>query len=165
MCEGYVQSQGGSRLRLFEVDVWTNIQTIAGSTSCYATDFSPDGNQVVFGMGWYAADGATAKIMKSQAEPSSIRFPKVAQEDAHRQTTTSADRTTVFHGRLMASTSPKHLAETTKVSTSGRATLTLITMVGTPPIKAMVKSTNSRMMVHNGKILMEMDMVTTLRLL
>ncbi|MEC8589202.1 MAG: hypothetical protein VXY35_03515, partial [Candidatus Thermoplasmatota archaeon] len=62
VCEGYVQSQGGSRLRLFEVDVWTNIQTIAGSTSCYATDFSPDGNQVVFGMGWYAADGATAKI-------------------------------------------------------------------------------------------------------
>ena len=62
VCEGYVNSQGGSRLRLFEVDVWTNIQTIAGSTSCYATDFSPDGNQVVFGMGWYAADGATAKI-------------------------------------------------------------------------------------------------------
>ena len=104
------------------------------------------------------------KSMKSQAEHSSIRFPKAALEDAHRQATTSADRTTVFHGRLMASTSPRRLAGTTKVSTSGRAILTLITMVGTPRIKATVRSTSSQMMAHSGKILMAMGTATTLRL-
>ena len=62
ICEGYVQNQGGSRLRIFEADVWSNTWTKSASTSCYSSDFSPDGNQVVFGLGWYAADGATAKI-------------------------------------------------------------------------------------------------------
>ena len=62
ICEGYVQNQGGSRLRIFEADVWSNTWTKSATTSCYSSDFSPDGNQVVFGLGWYAADGATAKI-------------------------------------------------------------------------------------------------------
>ena len=62
ICEGYVQNQGGSRLRIFEADVWSNTWTKSASTSCYSSDFSPDGNQVVFGLGWYAADGATARI-------------------------------------------------------------------------------------------------------
>ena len=62
ICEGYVQNQGGSRLRIFEAEVWSNTWTKSATTSCYSSDFSPDGNQVVFGLGWYAADGATAKI-------------------------------------------------------------------------------------------------------
>ena len=63
VCEGYEQSQGGSRVRLYQVHpVWTNKWTKSGSTSCYSSDFSPDGTQVIFGFGWYAGDGATAKI-------------------------------------------------------------------------------------------------------
>jgi len=65
ICEGYVQSQGGSRLRMYRTTTWSNIWTKSASTSCYASDFSPDSNQVVFGMGWYNADGATAKIFES----------------------------------------------------------------------------------------------------
>ena len=50
-------------MRLYQVHpVWTNKWTKSGSTSCYSSDFSPDGTQVIFGFGWYAGDGATAKI-------------------------------------------------------------------------------------------------------
>ncbi len=63
ICEGYEQSQGGSRIRLYQVHpVWANKWTKSGSTSCYSSDFSPDGTQVIFGFGWYAGDAATAKI-------------------------------------------------------------------------------------------------------
>jgi len=99
-----------------------------------------------------------------RVERSLTRFHKVAQEDAHRQTTTSAGKTTESRGRPMGSTSPKHSAGTTRGSTFGRATSTRTTMVGTPPIKETVKSTNSRMMAHSGQILMEMDTATTLPL-
>ena len=62
VCEGYDQNSGNSKLRMYETSTWTNSWTKIGSTSCYGTDFSPDSTQVIFGMGWYNSDGATALI-------------------------------------------------------------------------------------------------------
>ena len=104
------------------------------------------------------------KSMRSRVGRSLTRFRRVVPEDVHQQTTTSAGKTTASRGRPMESTSPKHLAETTRDSTFGRATSTRTTMVGTPPTKATVRSMNSQMMAHSGQILMGMDMATTLPL-
>ncbi len=62
VCEGYVQSQGSSRLRVFNTDNWFNTWTKTFTTSCLATDFSPDGKQVIFGGSYYQGDGATSKV-------------------------------------------------------------------------------------------------------
>ena len=102
------------------------------------------------------------RFTKFQAEIQSIASHKVGPEGALEQgTAINAAKTTAYHGHLTAHTSPKHSVETTKGSTSGRATLTLITMVGTPPIKAMERSTNSRTTAHNGKTRIRMGTATT----
>lgn len=62
VCEGYTTGQGGSRLRIYTTNNWVNPQTWSYSTSCLATDFSPDGKQVVFGGSYYQNDGARMRI-------------------------------------------------------------------------------------------------------
>ena len=60
ICEGW--DGGGATIRVYTAGSWTQKWSKSTSTSCYASDFSPDGRQVIFGMGWYQSDGATARI-------------------------------------------------------------------------------------------------------
>jgi WD40 repeat protein len=62
VCEGYVQSQGGSSLRIFNTGNWANHKTWSHSSSCLTTDFSPDSKQVVFGGSNYQTDGAKMRV-------------------------------------------------------------------------------------------------------
>jgi WD40 repeat protein len=52
----------GSQLRVWRLDDGASILSTTGSTSCYDTEFSPDGTQVAFALGWYGAEGATTMI-------------------------------------------------------------------------------------------------------
>ena len=102
------------------------------------------------------------KFTKFRAGIQSTVSHKVGPEGALEQgTATNVARTTAYHGLLTAHTSLKHSVETTRVFTSGKATLTLIMMVGTPPIKAMERSTNSLTTAHNGKTRIRMGTATT----
>ena len=62
ICEGWNYGGSGSTIRIYEAGSWIEKWSKSGSTSCYSSDFSPDGRRVIFGMGWYQGDGATAKI-------------------------------------------------------------------------------------------------------
>ena len=64
VCEGYTQGQGGSRLRIFNTGNWANHKTWSHTTSCLATDFSPDGKQVIYGGSYYEADGAKMRVFE-----------------------------------------------------------------------------------------------------
>lgn len=64
VCEGYTQGQGGSRLRIFNTNNWANHKTWSHSTSCLATDFSPDGKQVVYGGSYYQTHGSQMRVFE-----------------------------------------------------------------------------------------------------
>jgi WD40 repeat protein len=52
----------GSQLRVWRLDDGASILSKTGSTSCYDAEFSPDGAQVAYALGWYGAEGATTMI-------------------------------------------------------------------------------------------------------
>ncbi len=60
ICEGW--DGNGATIRLYAAGSWTQKWSKSISTSCLATDFSPDATQVIFGMSWYQADGAISRI-------------------------------------------------------------------------------------------------------
>ena len=67
MCGGWEGQSASFDMYKFNGVSWTRIWQKTTSTSCYSTDFSFDSSQVVAGMGYYQADGATLRVFNSDS--------------------------------------------------------------------------------------------------
>ena len=67
MCGGWEGQSASFDMYKFNGASWTRIWQKTTSTSCYSTDFSLDSSQVVAGMGYYQADGATLRVFNSDS--------------------------------------------------------------------------------------------------
>lgn len=69
-CEGWGGQQSGSRgvrLTMYDYTTGTSPWYHKTTTSCYSTEFSPDGRQVAAGMSWYSTDGGKSFIFDTDA--------------------------------------------------------------------------------------------------
>ena len=67
MCGGWEGQSASFDMYKFNGVSWTRIWQKTTSTFCYSTDFSFDSSQVVAGMGYYQADGATLRVFNSDS--------------------------------------------------------------------------------------------------
>ncbi|MBE54748.1 MAG: hypothetical protein CMB00_05905, partial [Euryarchaeota archaeon] len=65
MCGAWEGSSASFDMYRYVSGSWSLVWQKTVSTSCYATAFSSDGSQVIAGMSWYGADGATARVYHS----------------------------------------------------------------------------------------------------
>lgn len=65
MCGAWEGSSASFDMYRYVSGTWSLVWQKTVSTSCYATDFSSDGSQVIAGMSWYGADGAVARVYHS----------------------------------------------------------------------------------------------------
>jgi len=67
LCIGY--DNGNSKIQMMKVNgnSWTQQWIKTHTTSCASVDFSPDGSQVVFGLGYYQASGSTAFVYQTDS--------------------------------------------------------------------------------------------------
>ena len=65
MCGGWEGSSASFDMYQYANGAWSRIWEKTTTTSCASTTFSSDGSQVIAGMYWYQADGATARVYES----------------------------------------------------------------------------------------------------
>ena len=65
MCGGWEGQSASFDMYEYGNNAWTRIWEKVTTTSCASTTFSSDGSQVIAGMYWYQADGATARVYQS----------------------------------------------------------------------------------------------------
>lgn len=67
LCIGY--DNGDAKVQMMKVNGngWVQQWIKTHTTSCSSVDFSPDGSQVVFGMGWYQTSGSTAFVYNTDS--------------------------------------------------------------------------------------------------
>ena len=65
MCGGWEGQSASFDMYQYGSGSWSRIWEKTISTSCASTTFSNDGSQVIAGMYWYQADGATARVYQS----------------------------------------------------------------------------------------------------
>ena len=65
MCGGWEGSSASFDMYRYVSGSWSLVWQKTTSTSCASTTFSSDGSQVIAGMYWYGADGATARVYHS----------------------------------------------------------------------------------------------------
>jgi WD40 repeat protein len=65
MCGGWEGQSASFDMYEYGNNAWTRIWEKVTTTSCASTTFSSDGSQVIAGMHWYQADGATARVYQS----------------------------------------------------------------------------------------------------
>ena len=67
MCGGWEGSQASFDMYRYANGAWSRIWQKSTTTSCLSTTFSSDGSQVVSGLYYYQADGATARVYQSDS--------------------------------------------------------------------------------------------------
>ncbi|MBL6893272.1 MAG: hypothetical protein ISR20_06795, partial [Candidatus Poseidonia sp.] len=67
MCGGWEGQSASFDMYQFANGAWSRIWEKTVSTSCASTTFSGDSSQVIAGMYWYQADGATARVYFSNS--------------------------------------------------------------------------------------------------
>ncbi len=65
MCGGWEGQSASFDMYQYVSGSWSRIWEKTTTTSCASTAFSSDGSQVIAGMYWYGADGATARVYQS----------------------------------------------------------------------------------------------------
>jgi hypothetical protein len=65
MCGGWEGQSASFDMYEYSNGAWSRIWEKTTTTSCASTTFSSDGSQVISGMYWYQADGATARVYHS----------------------------------------------------------------------------------------------------
>ncbi|MGB1985603.1 MAG: WD40 repeat domain-containing protein, partial [Candidatus Poseidoniaceae archaeon] len=67
MCGGWEGSQASFDMYRYANGAWSRIWQKSTTTSCLSTTFSSDGSQVISGLYYYQADGATARVYQSDS--------------------------------------------------------------------------------------------------